>query len=139
MHSADPRRRCGDSIYDFSTLAPSLRPGWHCEKDRSADLSGGWVLLSNHFFYFGDKPVALPEALLGIVKQGRGHRSSSNMPYADAFVRWIHSLGYPPATLVGEPQLEIAAESPSSVCGPRNRKEDEADLEEPDSPRSHPC
>ena len=141
VHSADPRRRCGDSIYDFSTLAPSLRPGWHCEKDRSADLSGGWVLLSNHFFYFGDKPVALPEALLGIVKQGRGHRSSSNTPYVDDFVCWIHSLGYPPAALIGKPQewTQPNSQAPRGACGTGRRQEAEANLAEPDSTLSNPA
>ena len=139
MTSTDPHRRSGDSIYDFSASPPSLRPSVHDEWCRSRDLSGDYVLLSNHFFYFGNQPVDLPEALRDIAQQRPGHRSDKNAPYADAFVRWIHSLGYPPATLVGEPQLERAAESPSSVCGPRNRKEDETDLEETDSPRSHPC
>jgi hypothetical protein len=48
-----------------------------------------------------------------------------------------HKIALP--TVVGAPQLEIAAESPSSVCGPRDRKEDETDLEEDDSPPSNRC
>jgi Nucleotide modification associated domain 2 len=60
--STDHRRRYGDSIYDFSTPTPSLRRGVHGEENRKTDLSGGWVLLSDHFFYFGDQPIALPEA-----------------------------------------------------------------------------
>jgi len=89
MDSADLHRRFGDSIYDFATRTPSLRPSVHGEENRSTDLSGGWVLLSDHFFYFGDGPIALPEALLGIVKKGQCHKSSSNTPYFDCFVRWI--------------------------------------------------
>ncbi|MFL5660153.1 MAG: hypothetical protein ACJ8BW_02250, partial [Ktedonobacteraceae bacterium] len=95
MNSADRCRRCGDSIYDYSTPTPSLRPGVHSENNQSTDLNGYYVLLSNHFFYFGDSPALLPEALLGIVKQGQGHKSRANAPYFDDFVRWIHSLGYP--------------------------------------------
>src|SRR5690242_837631 len=48
VNSSDLRRRFGDSIYDFTTSPPSLRPGVHIEENRSTDLSGGWVLLSNH-------------------------------------------------------------------------------------------
>jgi Nucleotide modification associated domain 2 len=117
MDDTDPRRHSGDSIYDFSAHTPSLRPSVHHEKDRSRDLSGEYVLLSNHFFYFGDQPVALPEALLGIVKQGKGHRSRSNTPYVDDFVRWIHSLGYSPAALIGDPQWWLLP-NPQAPCDP---------------------
>jgi hypothetical protein len=112
MTSTDHRRRSGDSIYDFSTPIPSLRPSVHNEKDRSKDLSGAYVLLSNHFFYFGDQPVALPEALREIVLQGPSHRSRANDPYVDDFVRWIHSLGYSSAELIGKPQM-----NPQASCG----------------------
>jgi putative DNA base modification enzyme with NMAD domain len=139
MTSTDPRRRSGDSIYDFSASPPSLRPSMHGEGCRRIDLKGYWVLLSNHFFYFGGKPVALPEELLEIVKKGPGYKVRFDPQFVDDFIHWIYNLGYPPAALIGKPQLEIAAESPSSVCGPRNRREDETDLAEPDSPRSHPC
>lgn len=54
LQNADRRRRCGDSIYDFSTPIPSLRPSVHNEKNQRTDLGGEYVLLSNHFFYFGD-------------------------------------------------------------------------------------
>lgn len=141
MDSADPRRCFGDSIYDFSTRPPSLRPGVHGEENRSTDLSGGWVLLSDHFFYFGDRPIALPEALLGIVKKGQGHKSTSNTPYFDCFVRWIHSLGYPPAALIGKPQWWslLNAQAPDGACATGRRREAEADLAEPDSTLSNPC
>ncbi len=133
MDSDDPRRRSGDSIYDFSTLSPSLRPSVHRKKNQSTDLSGGWVLLSNHFFYFGDKPVVLPEALLGIVRQGQGHKSRSNMPYVDDFVRWIHSLGYPPAALIGEPQgwLRLNPQAPCGACATGRRQEADQKVEFP--------
>lgn len=139
MTSIDPRRRSGDSIYDFSTSPPSLRPSVHDEENQKTDLKGGWVLLSNHYFYFGDRPVDLPEELLEIVKKGPGHKANFDAFYIDAFIRWIHCFGYPPATLIGKPQLEIAFESSSSVCGPRDRQEDVADIEEPNSPLSNRC
>lgn len=93
LKSRESRRRVGDSLYDFSTSVPRLRPGVHGEGNRDTDLGGRWVLLSDHFFYFGDRPVALPEALLGIVKRGQGHRSTANVPFVEDFVRWIGGLG----------------------------------------------
>jgi len=141
MRSADPRKHCGDSIYDFSVPTPLLRPSVHGEGNRSTDLSGGFVLLSTHFFYFGDKPVALPNALLGIVKQGQGHRSQSNAPYVADFVRWIHGLGYPPATLIGDPQLwsQLDLQASCGPCAVGRKQEAEADLAEPDDLLRHPC
>ncbi|MGZ3617550.1 MAG: Nmad2 family putative nucleotide modification protein [Ktedonobacteraceae bacterium] len=139
MTSIDPRRRSGDSIYDFSTSPPLLRPSVHGEENQKTDLKGGWVLLSNHYFYFGDSPVDLPEELLEIVKKGPGHKANFDPYDVDAFIHWIHSFGYPPATLIGKPQLEVEVESSSSVCGPRDRQEDIADMKEPDSPPSNCC
>jgi Nucleotide modification associated domain 2 len=139
MKSVDLRRRSGDSIYDFSKYPPSLRPSVHSEENRSTDLSGGWVLLSDHFFYFGDRPMALPEELLGIVKQGQGHKSSSNMQYVDTFIRWIHSLGYPSKALIGKPQLWLNSQTSFGTCANGRRMEAEADLAESDSPLRNRC
>jgi Nucleotide modification associated domain 2 len=116
----------------------------HDEGNQKTNLKGGWVLLSNHFFYFGDSPVDLPEELLEIVKKGPGHKANFDPYYVDAFIHWIHSFGYPPATLIGKPQLEepqwkVVVASPKSVCGPCDRQEDESDLEEPDSPPGNRC
>lgn len=130
--SLNPCRRAGDSIYDYSTPNPSLREGVHNEGNRNTDLSGISVLLSNHFFYFGDRPVDLPKNLLQIVKEGQGHRSKANNPYVNDFVDWIHHLGYLPATLIGEPLSEVGPGC-TDICGPYDRQEDEADLAEPDS------
>jgi Nucleotide modification associated domain 2 len=102
--NTDRRRKVGDSIYDFSTAPPTQRRGNHKIENRETDLSGQFVLLSDYFFYFGDKPVRLPDRLLPIVKEGVGHRSISNAPYLSEFVMWIDGLGYQPNTLLGEPQ-----------------------------------
>jgi Nucleotide modification associated domain 2 len=72
MDHTDSRRCYGDSIYDFSTPIPSLRPSMHKEGNRSTNLKGKFVLLSNYFLYFGDKPVALPGTLQEIAQQQQG-------------------------------------------------------------------
>ncbi len=139
--STDHRRHCGDSIYDFCASTPSLRRGAHNECDQSKDLGGRFVLLSDHFFYFCDKPVALPQELLGIVKKGPGHKAGFNAPYVDDFIRWIHSLGYPPASLIGKPQRWSRRNSQAScdACATNRRQEAEADLTELESTLNNPC
>ena len=103
----DPRRRLGDAIYDFSSNPPRIRRSVHGEKNRTRDLRGRNVLLSSHFYYFGDHPVPLPAALLPIIKQGSGHRSSANAPYIAPFLKWIASLGLEPNRLHGTPQYRL--------------------------------
>lgn len=104
--SRDHRRRLGDSIYDFSVVPPRQRRGVHSPENIEVDLGGQNVLISERFYYFGYQAVALPPELLPIVKQGQGHRSCSNEPYADALVRWIEGLGLNPG-IRGRPQLDL--------------------------------
>ena len=67
--AADFRRKVGDSIYDYSHLGlPKLRPSVHTESNRKTDLGGLNVLLSDQFYYFGDKPINVPECLSPIVQ-----------------------------------------------------------------------
>ncbi len=144
MTSTDPRRRSGDSIYDYANPLdthdyPHLRLSVHSEWNRETDLSGKYVLLSDHFFYFGDQPIPMPEELLGMIKKGPGHKANFNQQFVDDVISWIHSLGFRPATVIGKPQLVIEAETSCSVCGPLDRQEDEADLADPDLPTSHHC
>lgn len=110
---SDPRRRRGDAIYDFSTDPPTLRPSVHGEENRETDLSGVYALLSTHFYYFGDKPVALPKKLQPIIKQGQNCRGPANAPYFDAFIAWLEGLGHSPGDVIGTPQLFA-----QGGCGP---------------------
>jgi hypothetical protein len=143
MDHADRRRWYGDSIYDYSTTNPSLRPGVHSEKNRRTDLSGDNVLLSDAFFYFGDRPVDLPLPLRAIAQQQQGHRSLANVGYFDAFVDWIERLKseYPFAVPIGNPQWWELADLGASceTCTPGRREEAEADREMSVVPLNHPC
>lgn len=110
MANSDPSKRAGDSIYNYSTHDPSMRPvmrpSVHSGNDinKIKDLSGKYVLLSDYFFYFGNKPEPLPEKLLPIVPKGRGHQSHVNDPYVDSFIDWVQSLKHEPG-IIGSPQL----------------------------------
>ena len=127
-HHEDHCRRLGDSIYDFSTDPPKQRVGVHHHGNISTDMRGGFALLSTHFFYFGDKPKPLPPDLMPIVKQGQGHRSTSNVQYYDRFVEWIENLGYRPNTLVGKPQIDLFAhEEMIAKCADGRREQAEED------------
>ena len=105
-NSSDWRRKLGDAVYDFSELPPRVRRGGpHGLENREHDLNGEYALLSEHFFYLGAKPVALPGHLLGIIKRGPGHRGPGNTPYVEPFMEWIESLALQPNHLYGNPQM----------------------------------
>lgn len=110
-NSSDPTKHLGDAIYDFSTgNLPIQRYGVHNAGNMHQDLSGKYALLSNEFYYFGDKPVALPATLLEIVKKGRGHRSTSNRNYLEPFLAWLAGGPFEVNKLHGKPQLELLPE-----------------------------
>lgn len=103
--SPDFRRRVGDSIYDFSTTPATARRSVHDERNRKKDLSGEYALLSTHFYYFGDRPVELPEELRPIIKAGQGHRRIQD-ERIDQFVTWLESLEVVQGEPVGGPQCK---------------------------------
>jgi hypothetical protein len=123
----DVQQRLGDAIYDYSSNPPRLRPSVHTENNRKRDLSGEYALISDHFFYFGDKPLPLPEELCPIAPQQQGHRSRLNAPYIDIFLEWILSLEFIPNQLHGDPQYLLFKNVPindrnAQVCQKQNSK-----------------
>ncbi len=123
--------KVGDCIYDFENvkltdkIIPSVRVSVHCEDHRDNDLSGKNVLLSDHFYYFGDKPQTLLEDLIDIVKYGPGHkntisgRSEQEKELFRKFVEWINK--FEKNKLYGnpgmKPQIKTGGKSLSSGCG----------------------
>ena len=70
------------------------RKGVHSKENEKRDLSGKYALISDHFYYFGDKPIDIPKELQPIVNQRQAHRSTSNQPYLEKFIDWIDSGNY---------------------------------------------
>lgn len=127
--SKDHRRCVGDCIYDFSHGAPPrMRAGVHDERNRERDLSGGYALISDHFFYFGIKPLKLCDSLMPIIHDTQGHKSTVNDPYAREFVAWIENQDYEPNRLYGEQQLKLDFGSDSEArnqCAKRDLEDDQ--------------
>jgi hypothetical protein len=123
--SPDLKRRMGDCIYDFSTTPPTVRLGVHSIKNRDHDLGGIHALLSDHFYYFGDKPIPLPPNLHPIIKAGQAHKSASNSQHVSSFVAWIGGLGYAPCSINGEPQVQFELGSKPGCSSCRDEEEDD--------------
>jgi hypothetical protein len=95
MENPDYKLKVGDSIYDFEVHSDGkLRPSVHGLENRTTDLSGIYTLLSEHFYYFGENAIDLPQTLTPIIKQGPNHKSQANESYKHNFIDWIENLGY---------------------------------------------
>ena len=60
------------------------------------DTEFPFVLISNHFFYFGENYIDLPGKLKDLVMSTQGHKSNHNLKLVEKFVKWIeakHALG----------------------------------------------
>jgi hypothetical protein len=108
VYHKDVRRRLGDCQFDFLTDPNGkMRLGVHTLKNRKRDLGGKYVLLSDHFFYFGCKAVPIPRRLEPLLNQHQGHKSRMNDPWKEQFVEWIEAK-YESNILYGEPQIADA-------------------------------
>jgi hypothetical protein len=96
----------GDCIYDYSVGEnPFLRKSVHNEANRNTDLGGINALLSDQFYYFGDKPKLLPEHLRIIIKSNQGHKKIEDAKVIQSFEEWISQfkMNY----LYSDPQMKF--------------------------------
>jgi hypothetical protein len=126
----DYRMRMGDCIYNYiaGSASPKMRTGVHIEENMEKDLSGLYALVSKQYYYFGDKPVKLPDELRPIMHTTQGHKSDANQEYVEPFVNWIESLDIVPNKVIGEPQLKkqyMLEKELQAICSMRDAEEDE--------------
>jgi hypothetical protein len=69
----------------------------HCKLDGSCslehlnkDIGGKNVLISEHFYYFGDEAPVIPDHLLGICHNRQGQKKLTNQQAGD-FIKWINT------------------------------------------------
>lgn len=131
VKSSDTRFHIGDCIYDF-TIDPKgkLRPSVHGLGNVATDLGGKNVLLSDHFYYFGNRPIDLPKKFHRIVKSNQGHKSKSNNDIAQDFVKWIGGLNLILNKLYGEPQIPIDLRKDQEKIIPLAKEKCRVDLED---------
>ncbi len=125
----DYRMRMGDCIYNYTAgLTPKMRVGVHTEENKEKDLSGLYALVSKQFYYFGRKPVKLPDELRAIMHATQGHQSDANQDYVDPFVNWIEGLDHRPNKVIAEPQRKVELmneKEMQAICSKRDLAEDE--------------
>ena len=84
------KERVGDCIYDYSTgKKPRVRKSVHNHTNIKKDLNGKYALLSDYFYYFGEKPVSVPRYLQRLITNRQGHLRIENRELLSRFLRWI--------------------------------------------------
>ena len=118
------RGKTGDNIYrplrsdakgveDFELL-PNAN---HFDRDRDRDLRGEFVLISDEFYYFGGRALALPVDVRPMVPRGQsryGRRTGSER--AERFVRYVRA-NYRPGRHGQPHQWPRACGETSPQCG----------------------
>lgn len=127
--SRDYRMRMGDCIYNY--ISPEnikMRTGIHRENNMEKDLGGRFALVSKQFYYFGDKPVRLPEELRNLKDPGKAHQTHEDPALLESFVRWVETMDIIPNKVLGEPQLKqqySREKELQAICSLRDLEEDE--------------
>lgn len=104
---SDWRRMVGDCIYKYPLNGeiPMMRPGLHCSDDIERDLSGENVLMSDHFYYFGENAIQIDCRFKELLKHKQGHLKFENENLTNDFVVWLTGFGYERNSINGYPQL----------------------------------
>lgn len=88
--------RAGDNIY-YKTDGANFEQikNWnHDEGNKDADTSGIYVLISNKFYYFGGKPLQVPDCVRPKIPKGQSaHGALSDNQTASAFIEWVKQKG----------------------------------------------
>lgn len=83
--------KCGDNIYEPQGDGYKQLLSMHKPEDKTHDLSGKYVLISETFAYFGSKPRDLLPELAALVP-GRGHRSRFSDEVKAAFLSFTRTV-----------------------------------------------
>lgn len=107
-NSLDYRKRMGDCIYDYFRDKKYIfqREGTHECEHIDTDLKGKKVLLSNHFYYFGEKAKRIPKRLQVMIKSGQKHKKIEDAKFIEKFENWIKEERFQKNKLYGKPQLK---------------------------------
>ncbi len=81
----------GDNIYYKNKDGEWVvrRRSYHTKKQMNHDLNGIYVLISDHYFYFGRKAISIPDKFKEVAKKGPGHKCNFDNNMVKQFITWI--------------------------------------------------
>lgn len=100
----------GDNIYHFDKVANqwfqenshhSYENGTINYNNLNRDTKHPFVLISNHFFYFGSNNVKIPDSLISVCATTQGHKSNHDPRLVKGFIKWLERRFQP--GLIGNP------------------------------------
>jgi len=84
---------CEDGQWHQQNSHHSHEDGTPNEKNIKRDTSSNFVLISDHFYYFGDQAKSIPKKFDPyIIQGGSNHRRIENPVIIKKFCKWIQSL-----------------------------------------------
>ena len=103
-NSKNIEEQMGDSVYDFTKDSVLLRPSVHSRCTKEMDLAGKNVLLSNCFYYFGNKPKDLPKEFENIVTLGVDFLEL-NLDLQTIFFVWLEKQKFEKNKIYSNPHI----------------------------------
>jgi hypothetical protein len=90
--------------------------GVHGPGNIKTDLSGKNALLSDHFYYFGSRPVQIPKELYSIIHTTQNCKLIRDADTVSRFEKWISQ--YDKNKIYADPQLKYLFDNNSSKGKP---------------------
>lgn len=120
-----PEQECGDNIYRLAAGKWNQCKSFHRPDEMQHDLNGQNVLISEHFFYFGQQAIQIPQRFSELVCRGRGHRCRFEEVIVNEFLRWLHEKREPGLRgLPGNFQPTTLGSYEESGCKPKGKSSD---------------
>ncbi|MBS3771767.1 MAG: hypothetical protein KGY69_16065 [Bacteroidales bacterium] len=90
------RERCGDNMYykDDEGNWKKHPSSFHCDNGtRKKDMNHPYVFIAEHFFYFGDQAVQIPNEFKELIRRRQGCKCNHNPETVEKFLNWLqHSF-----------------------------------------------
>jgi hypothetical protein len=91
IHGDNIYHKDDDGVWLQEDSQHSFESGRVNNPNLKKDIKGEFVLISNHFYYFGSYSVKLPKAFLSIANKGRNVKKIKDAELATAFTQWVEA------------------------------------------------
>lgn len=88
------KQRCGDNLYyrdENGVWQQRPNPYHDTDEFRKKDLRHPTVFISQHFFYFGENAVDIPQNCLDLLWRRQGCKCSHDPRMVESFIAWLES------------------------------------------------
>lgn len=99
------KARCGDNFYEFTSEGNPIQhpnPFHTGENDFRKDIKNPYVFIAEHFYYFGDKTVSVPDEYRELILDRQGCKYSFDASLVAGFLAWLKQNWKP--GVCGDPQ-----------------------------------